>query len=78
MIRYQLIDEIVSVYGPNFKSPIARELEVGVGTIRRIFNRTTRIPKVYELAILHLIHLERAKMTNNPEVEVVPETHAIL
>lgn len=53
--KENLTNRLKSVYGEDFKSPLARELGVNVSTIRRIFNQKDDIPLVYKMAIEGLL-----------------------
>lgn len=53
--KQQIIDQLKSHYGDDFKSPLARDLAVNVSTVRRIFNQKEEIPLVYERAIQSIL-----------------------
>ena len=52
--KKKLISVLKNKYGDAFCPPLARDLEVNVTTVRRIFQRD-KIPKVYCLAISKIL-----------------------
>lgn len=53
--KKEIIDRLIERYGEEFKSPLARDLNVNVSTVRRIFNQKHDLPMVYEMAIEGLL-----------------------
>ena len=51
-----LVEHLEMKYGPNWKTPLSKEIGVDLSTVRRLFNqREGELPKVYELAIKRVI-----------------------
>ena len=53
--KKKLIEQLESIYGRNYKTPLAKALGVNVSTVRRLFNEKEEIPKSYLLAIQAII-----------------------
>lgn len=53
--KKRLIKRLINHYGENFKTPLSKDLDVDVTTIRRIFNQREEIPIVYQKAIDKLL-----------------------
>lgn len=54
-LKEQLIERLEAFYGKDFKTPLAKDLQVNLSTIRRIFNQREEIPLVYIHAIESVI-----------------------
>ena len=49
--RQNIIGALIKHYGENWKTPLSKDLEVNISTIKRIFNQREEIPLVYQYAI---------------------------
>lgn len=54
-LKSKMVENLIEVYGRDFKTPLSVDLGVDVSTVRRLFNQRSEIPKRYLIAINKII-----------------------
>lgn len=52
----QLVARLEKHYGTNWKTPLAKDLGVGLSSVRRVFNGEQEVSRVWQLAIGYVLH----------------------